>query len=213
MLDVGCGIGRTAIPLTAVLSEEGAYEGFDITTAAIEWCSAEISSRYSNFRFRHIDLFNEAYNPSGTIKGSELTFPYEDERFDLVFLYSVFTHLLPEDLEHYLAEVSRVLKTGGRMLATFFFLNEATLQELSSGVDADPEAAHIARSLLEHDHGEWAAGSDLAPEWMVAYREPYVRGLYRRNGLEIDEWAHGGWLDWATGRGPLEVQDTVVAHR
>jgi SAM-dependent methyltransferase len=213
VLDVGCGIGRTAIPLAAVLSGKGSYDGFDLSPAAIEWCSREITSRYPNFRFAHIDLFNGAYNPSGTISPAEFTFPYEDEQFDLVFVYSVFTHLLPEDLEHYLAEVTRVLKKGGRMLGTFFILNEAALQELSSGLEADPEAAHIAKSLLEHDQGEWATGIELAQEWMVAYKPAYVRRLFRRNGLRIDKWVSGGWLDWATGRGPMGLQDTVVAHR
>jgi SAM-dependent methyltransferase len=213
VLDVGCGIGRTAIPLTAVLSEEGAYQGFDLAPAAIEWCRREITSRYPNFRFTHVDLFNGAYNPSGTISPAEFRFPYEDEQFDLVFAYSVFTHLLPEDLEHYLGEVTRVLEKGGRVLATFFILNEATLQELSSGLEADPEAAHIAKSLLEHDQGEWATGIELAQEWMVAYKPPYVERLVRQNGLSIDEWAYGTWLDWATGRGPMGRQDTVVAHR
>ena len=30
VFDVGCGVGRTAIPLTSYLSSDGAYEGFDI---------------------------------------------------------------------------------------------------------------------------------------------------------------------------------------
>src|SRR4051794_26342926 len=49
VLDVGCGIGRTAIPLTEYLSEHGSYRGFDISRESIEWCSREITSRFPNF--------------------------------------------------------------------------------------------------------------------------------------------------------------------
>jgi len=35
--------------------------------------------------------------------------------------------MLAEDVEHYLCEVARVLKTGGRCFITFFLLNESSL--------------------------------------------------------------------------------------
>jgi GT2 family glycosyltransferase/ubiquinone/menaquinone biosynthesis C-methylase UbiE len=44
--------------------------------------------------------------------------PYPDDHFDLVFAYSVFTHL-PEDVQDlWLAEIKRVLKPGGVFVAT-----------------------------------------------------------------------------------------------
>lgn len=33
VLDVGCGVGRMAIPLTRYLSAEGSYEGFDVAAS------------------------------------------------------------------------------------------------------------------------------------------------------------------------------------
>src|SRR5262245_29313177 len=50
VLDVGCGIGRLARALVAVLDPEagGAYVGFDPVAEAIAWCAA----RYpAHFRF------------------------------------------------------------------------------------------------------------------------------------------------------------------
>ncbi len=38
VLDVGCGIGRKAAPLTKYLNETGSYEGFDIVDHGISWC-------------------------------------------------------------------------------------------------------------------------------------------------------------------------------
>jgi 2-polyprenyl-3-methyl-5-hydroxy-6-metoxy-1,4-benzoquinol methylase len=38
VLDVGCGIGRMAIPLTNYLDSNSRYEGIDIVESGINWC-------------------------------------------------------------------------------------------------------------------------------------------------------------------------------
>src|SRR4051812_33478118 len=82
VLDVGCGQGRMAVPLTSYLSS-GVYEGFDVVPQAIQWCQKNITSRYPNFRFREVsEIYNKEYNPGGQRKASEYKFPYEDESFD-----------------------------------------------------------------------------------------------------------------------------------
>src|SRR5208283_4898961 len=113
VLDVGCGIGRVAIPLIRFLNEKGRYEGFDIVPAGIDWCEDKISQRYTNFNFQLCNVYNKVYHPSGWLHADEYTFPHADESFDFVFLSSVFTHVLPAGLENYLSEISRVMKTGG----------------------------------------------------------------------------------------------------
>ncbi len=97
VLDVGCGIGRMAIPLTGYLSQEGSYKGFDIVPDGIEWCQQNITSKYPNFEFAVADIYNNLYNPQGTQKSVEYSFPYKDQSFDFVFLTSVFTHMFAED--------------------------------------------------------------------------------------------------------------------
>ena len=59
VLDVGCGVGRMAIPLTNYLSSEGEYWGFDINKKGIEWCESRISPKFHNFHFLHSDVCNE----------------------------------------------------------------------------------------------------------------------------------------------------------
>jgi SAM-dependent methyltransferase len=51
VLDVGCGIGRIAIPLTDYLSPEGEYWGFDIVKDGIDWCNSRIAPRSRIFTF------------------------------------------------------------------------------------------------------------------------------------------------------------------
>lgn len=118
MLDVGCGSGRMALPLTGYLNSEGRYAGFDISQKAIAWCQEHITSAHPNFQFEVSDIYNSLYNPKGKYQSLDFRFPYPDASFDVVFLTSVFTHMFPPDVEHYLDEISRVLKPGGRCLCT-----------------------------------------------------------------------------------------------
>lgn len=54
VLDVGCGIGRIAIPLTQYLSPEGRYEGFDPVRKAVRHAASTSPRpiRTSRFRWR-----------------------------------------------------------------------------------------------------------------------------------------------------------------
>lgn len=201
VLDVGCGIGQKARVLTRYLSEKGRYEGIDIVAKGIEWCTGHYKG-FPNFHFRHADIFSTHYNPNGRYRASEYKFPYEDGEFDLVFLSSVFTHMLPRDMENYFSEISRVLKTGGRCVITYFLLNPESTKRIDAGLNSikvpftyGSEACRIA--------------SEETPETTVAHDERLVRGLYEQNGLSVTEITYGDWC----GRGELvgALQDAVIA--
>ena len=205
VLDVGCGVGRTAVWLSQHLTS-GSYEGFDINPDSIAWCQKEITSRHPNFRFAHIDLYNAAYNPEGKLRAEDLSFPYPDEEFDLVFLFSVFTHLQTDDSERYLAEISRVLRPGGRVHATFFLLNRERLDQFEKSDESLP------RALVEAD-GPCRAGHEI-PEWFVAFEEEFVIDLMKSKDLTISRAIYGPWPEWALGEVPeMGPQDTVLANR
>ncbi|GAB1451446.1 class I SAM-dependent methyltransferase [Draconibacterium sp.] len=119
VLDVGSGIGRTAIALTQYLSSDGKYEGFDVVKKGVNWCNSKISKNFKNFYFKYIPLRNDLYNSVGQ-KASDFVFPYNDETFDKVFLFSVFTHMQINEIKNYLHEIDRVLKQGGMCLITIF---------------------------------------------------------------------------------------------
>ena len=97
---MGCGIGRIAIPLTQYL-KTGTYDGFDIVRHGVEWCQQKVTPHYPNFNFFVADVYNKLYFPQGRYAATEYTFPFADDTFDFVFLTSVFTHMMPKDLEHY----------------------------------------------------------------------------------------------------------------
>ena len=202
VLDIGCGIGRMARPLTAYLDDQGAYEGIDVDARGIDWCKRNISPRFPNFRFQRLDVRNQRYNPRGSILASQLRLPFDDGRFDLVFLTSVFTHMLPYDVARYFAEMARVLRPGGTCLITWFLWNTEAARLTEQG---------RARIRFEHDFGSFRATDPQVPEDAVSLPEAQVLELYRENGLEVVPPIHYGW--W-TGRSPhLSYQDIVIARR
>ena len=85
VLDVGCGVGRMAIPLTDYLSSDGEYRGFDIVKKGIEWSQNRISTQFNNFNFTHSNVYNQYYNRLGTVQAKDYQFPYDDGFLILFF--------------------------------------------------------------------------------------------------------------------------------
>ncbi|MGH8501197.1 MAG: class I SAM-dependent methyltransferase [Gammaproteobacteria bacterium] len=188
------------------LREPGAYDGFDISPEGIAWCQQHITSRKPNFRFQVADIRNTQYNPNGTQRASEYRFPYDDQSFDLVFMASVFTHLMPDEIARYLSETSRVLKTGGRCVISYFLLNAGSLKQIKAGKLNPPQRS------FNYDYGKYRIQNKRVPEAAIAHDETSVRDLYPRYGLAMKEPVHYG--RWAGGNSDLDVnhnQDLVLA--
>ena len=211
VLDVGCGTGRLAVPLLDHLGPDGSYEGFDRDASRIDWCNEHIAPLHPRFRFQAVSVFNSG-RQKGDLPAGELTFPYPDADFDLAFLFSVFTHMLPEGVERYLAEISRVLRPGGRALITWFLLNDQSRRMLDEQHDVRSDRANNAHeSRLSHDFGVYRVANRARPEAVVAYDEPFVLDAYARNGLAIEQPIHYG--SWIGREDTLMNQDVVLARR
>ena len=199
LLDVGCGVGRLALPLTKYLGGRGRYAGFDVVADGIAWCQT-ITRRFPRFGFRLVDVRNRYYNPQGRLDAATFTFPFPGGSFDVAVLASVFTHLTPPDAGRYVAEVARALKPGGRCLATFFLLNDES-RRLS-------EAGRARRRFVAERDGFATVNPDC-PEEATAFDEAGVRLLFARHGLRIEEPVrYGSWCGRAEF---LSHQDVVVA--
>lgn len=98
ILDFGCGCGRVA-RFWAEL-EGPQIEGCDVDPRLIAWCQGHLPFMRA--------VTNELEPPA----------PYEDNSFDLIYAFSVFTHL-PENLQHtWLRDLERMLRPGGWLLLT-----------------------------------------------------------------------------------------------
>ena len=198
VLDVGCGIGRMARPLTGYLSSEGSYDGFDVNREGIGWCRRRYA-KFGNFRFQVADLYNRRYNPRGAHAAIDYRFPYDDARFDFALATSVFTHLLEDEADHYLAEIERVLKPGGRALTTWFLLEDESRKLIAEGKSGLP--------FLD-PREQVAVLSDEMPEEAVAYDEGWVYDRVARHGLSVVEPVRPG--SWCGREQHSSFQDLVV---
>ena len=121
VLDVGCGPGRLAIGLLRRKGGVQAYRGVDVEKTSIEWCQRHLEPRNPACRFFYIDLANARYNPRGRSIPEDFSFPVDLPTFDVISLYSVFSHMLTEDVRIYLREFRRLLAPEGRIFLTGFF--------------------------------------------------------------------------------------------
>jgi ubiquinone/menaquinone biosynthesis C-methylase UbiE len=100
VIDVGCGSGRLAKPLSEFL--QGQYLGTDVVPDLLDYARHLVSR--ADWRFEVVDTF---------------TIPESDGRADFVCFFSVLTHLLHEQSYMYLKEAKRVLKPGGKIVFSF----------------------------------------------------------------------------------------------
>jgi len=200
VLEIGCGLGRMARPLTAYLSS-GSYEGVDIVPGDIEWCQRNIGGRFPHFRFHLANVRNSQYNPEGALRSAEYIFPFAADEFDFVFLTSVFTHMLSDEMEHYLSEIARMVRKGGTGVFTFFLLNGESRSLTRAGISS--------LNFAFMNTGCWTASEEL-PEANVGYEESRVIELCGRFGLSVEGIRYGGWC----GRHDyLSFQDLVVIRK
>ena len=118
VLDIGCGCGKMARNLVYHPYVKK-YIGFDAYRKSIDFCQDYIAPRTEGrFEFHYIDVQTQAYNPNGTVRGTEVVFPAGDGSVDFAFAASLFTHLSEADCKRYLQEMRRVLAPGGTFLPT-----------------------------------------------------------------------------------------------
>ncbi len=176
VLDMGCGVGRIALPLTQYLSSEGRYEGFDIRDYMITWCQQNITARHPNFRFQAVPVASSTR--PGEHQAATYRFPYPDESFDLACASALFTDLNADATENYISEARRVLRPGGVVVATFNLYNSQSLKLIPAG--------SIDR-IWPYDYGAYRLADENTPETNVGYDECWVRPTYARLGLRIVE--------------------------
>lgn len=200
VLDVGCGIGRVAIPLAKYLNEQGGYEGFDAMERGVVWCRENISGRFPNFNFKYVPLNNDLYRSDGA-SASQFRFPYDDDQFDAAVVNSVFTHMVPEEVENYLREIRRVLRPGGVCYATFFVFDEKQKNGFPAGFD------------FPFDHGHFRLMDEKVKSANVAFAEGYLKKeLVERNGFWLRHFFLGSWRGLRR-EDCKEFQDIVILEK
>jgi ubiquinone/menaquinone biosynthesis C-methylase UbiE len=203
VLDVGSGIGRTAVALMDVLRPPGGYEGFDVVKEGVEWCDQHITATHPWFRFTHVDLVNDLYNLRGE-EAATFRFPYGDDVFDVIYLFSVFTHMTKPDVGRYLQEIARVMKPGGRCLATFFLYTPAT----EAALERNDKAFRFPVT------GEGFRLMDAQVKGAnIAFALDTLDAMVQHSGLRRTALYEGYWRDQRFKREGHEFQDVVILEK
>jgi ubiquinone/menaquinone biosynthesis C-methylase UbiE len=185
VLDIGSGIGRSAIGLTDVLKDKGEYYGFDIVDTGVNWCNNNISSKFPNFHFKHIEIINDLYSDDG-IEGKDFVFPYADSKFDIAFLMSVFTHMQVDEISNYLKEINRVLNDDGKCMATFFLYDDKIEEKISN-----PKF----RFSFQYEYDNYRLMNNKVKNANIALSKTLLNELANKNNLKIERIIDGFWSE------------------
>ena len=175
VLDVGCG---TKI-VKALLDDDWPverYVGIDVASEVIDWLRTHVDD--PRFSFAHMNALNDLYNPDGVPLGQIGDLPAGDEPFDVICLFSVFTHLAPEDFVTMLRLLRPHLRPEGKLVFSLFLTDPnggwEDLIERSLRSD-DPDVARRARDAIT------AAMTEDTPGFVDEVPEtPLLRARYDR---------------------------------
>ncbi|WP_394773565.1 class I SAM-dependent methyltransferase, partial [Flavobacterium sp.] len=199
---MGCSLLPEFAPLTKYLSHTGKYEGFDVVKKGIVWSQKHIAKEFQNFNFQYIPLNNDLYHLTEK-KAESFVFPYEDNTFDTVFLFSVFTHMQPLEVQNYLKEIYRVLKPNGKCLSTFFLYDEVIENEISEK----------SRSFsFPYNKGNYRLMNEKVPSANIAFSEVYLNAMIQESHLKIENKIYGRWAN-REANDLYDFQDILVLEK
>jgi SAM-dependent methyltransferase len=147
VLDIGCGVNFTeafyglGVPVKR-------YHGVEVAPTMVKFLQAHVNAE--RFSYKYISISNERYHSwAGKPLGADTDIGVPSEKFDVICLCSVFTHLAPDDYQVMLHLTRRYVAPGGTLFFTSF---------LDDAIEGD---------FVDHK-------PDL-PLWMAVYREEAVR--------------------------------------
>lgn len=196
VLDMGCGAGRLAFPLSDYLDTQGVYTGFDLSERALSFARHHVRGA-AQFNFIKAEVQSREYGGAG-VKAAGYRFPVETNSVDAALAISLFSHLLPEDAAAYLREAGRVLKPGGRLCLTGFI------------VEPGMELAQAVLPLIAYRDGAWAADPN-EPERAIGYERAVFEGWLQEAGLVLAEPVEPG--HWSRPVRMGEFQDRIIVEK
>ena len=173
-LDFGCGIGRMLLNGPA-RERTGEFWGCDIDAASIDWLERNASPPLHVFRCPVVPPL-----------------PIEDGYFDLIYAWSVFTHLT-DSWSAWLAELHRVLAPDGLLVATVFGPGHSDFGGIPLGED-------VVGMNVYAPYTPWSGGGPL-----IFHAEWWLRAHWGR-AFEILELRPGD----PSGAPPLYGQGVVL---
>jgi len=168
VLDVGCGVRFTQ----AIINREipiKSYTGVDVHRPLIEYLQREVDD--PRLSFSHWNAHNTRYNPTGEKITPESDLPVRGT-FDIIWLFSVFTHLGPSDANALLAILRRHVRPGGALFFSAFI--DDTVDSFEDRIPEYPLShpcytERYLRELVETNGWSVASVSPPSPEHFIQH--------------------------------------------
>ena len=131
ILDIGCGYGRTLIPL-AKMGPKTAY-GVDISRVMLGHCKTYARAQKVKLKLIYAAL------PK---------LPFKFKSIDLIFSSSVLLHLPKTDIPVLLEEIKRVLRSGGKAVFVSSFPNSLSINGASNWFPTIAKAKLLNKDII-----------------------------------------------------------------
>jgi len=160
--DWGVGFGRIAMPFKRVINAAATIIGFDVDRLNLAWCLQNLP----DIEVRQCGL----YPP----------LPIDDASLDLVYGYSVMTHLTEAAQEVWLRELRRVIKPGGICILTTTGEHLLKITNVRTA-EVLKQLAWSGLSDIRNDNGPLGSSLD---------KKGYYRGTLQLRQQVETAWAH-----------------------
>lgn len=194
VLDVGCGTKFTTAFVNHGVPIKR-YVGVDTDGDVIAYLAGHVND--PRLSFHHLNAHNDLYNAGGQPLASFERLPVGEEQFDVISLFSVFTHLAPHDYTAMLELLRPHVAPGGKLIFSLFVdedidpaQRDAFNRELRRRREAgDPEviAAIEARQAAPREIPDFLDRVPERPLLEAVYSEPYARRLLEGTGWDVME--------------------------
>ena len=165
ILDMGCGDKFTQAFINHKLPVKR-YVGIDVYKEMIDFLTENVSDQ--RFEYHHMNTHNDMYNPDGIELNNFTELPLDKQTFDIICLYSVFTHMAAHDYPVMLKLLRPYIKPGGKLLYTLY-INELT------------EGGYGLRDAISKKMGHQNDNIDPPPFVDLDKNKPLQMAMYSRD--------------------------------
>lgn len=170
LLDWGCGAGRLAVGVREHFGRLDLYHGVDVQRHLIDWACRYLAG--DGYRFTHVDAANDRYNARG---GGTHHIPGYESDYDVLYAYSVFSHMHTADVAAYLTEISRILRRDGFGFFTAF---------VEKGVERESENPDGYGPM------QWNG-----PLHCIRFNREFFEEMIEQAGMRVEHFEHGTETD------------------
>ena len=154
ILDVGCGVRFTMAIINRNIPVKS-YTGIEVYKPIVDFLNENVAVHDRRFKFVHWNVYNELYNPQGVELSNFEALPLS-ESFDAIWLFSVFTHLNPNDTKTMLAILRKHIRANGKLFFSAFI--DEDLDDFEDRIKDKPLLnAYYGRKFMESliEQGKW----------------------------------------------------------